>query len=78
MKETQHINKSLAALGDVINALTNQAEYVPYRNSKLTHILQDCLSGESKTLMFVNCSPSEKDISETVCSLQVRLPCALI
>jgi hypothetical protein len=53
MKEAQHINKSLSALGDCIQALCARQDHVPYRNSKLTQVLQDSLGGEAKTLMYV-------------------------
>ena len=43
LKEAQHINKSLAALGDVIFALAQKSAHVPYRNSKLTQVLQSSL-----------------------------------
>ncbi|KAK3000639.1 hypothetical protein RJ639_020766 [Escallonia herrerae] len=70
LKETQNINRSLSALGDVIAALATKSPHVPFRNSKLTHLLQDSLgSGDSKALMFVQISPHENDLSETLCSL---------
>ncbi|KAJ6819708.1 kinesin-like protein KIN-14N [Iris pallida] len=70
LKETQAINKSLSALRDVICALTNKKDHIPYRNSKLTHILQPCLGKDSKTLMFVNISPEASSSAESFCSLQ--------
>nr|XP_033511856.1 kinesin-like protein KIN-14R isoform X1 [Nicotiana tomentosiformis] len=69
LKEAQNINRSLSALGDVISALANRSNHIPYRNSKLTHLLQDSLGGDSKALMFVQISPSDKDLSETISSL---------
>ncbi|KAI3857410.1 hypothetical protein MKX03_024428 [Papaver bracteatum] len=69
LKETQNINRSLSALGDVISALATKSPHIPFRNSKLTHLLQDSLGGDSKTLMFVQISPNENDLSETLCSL---------
>jgi len=68
-KEAIEINKSLTALGDVIEAVAKRHRQVPYRNHKLTQILQDSLGGTAKTLMFVNCSPAWSNISETIMSL---------
>lgn len=56
LREAQCINKSLSALGDVINALRCKHAHVPFRNSRLTYLLQDSLSGDSKTLMMVQVS----------------------
>ncbi|XP_057427002.1 kinesin-like protein KIN-14S [Lotus japonicus] len=69
LKESQFINKSLSALGDVISALASKSAHIPYRNSKLTHMLQSSLGGDCKTLMFVQVSPSDADVGETLCSL---------
>lgn len=57
LREAQCINKSLSALGDVINALRGKHSHVPFRNSRLTYLLQDSLSGDSKTLMMVQVRP---------------------
>lgn len=70
LKETVNINKSLSCLADVFLALSSKASHVPYRNSKLTMLLQDCLSGEGKSLMFVNVSPTVASTQETICSLR--------
>lgn len=70
LKEAQHINKSLATLGDVFMSLLSHNGHIPYRNSRLTYLLQDSLGGDSKTLMFVNVSADESDAPETVSSLQ--------
>ncbi|KAJ3031084.1 kinesin-like nuclear fusion protein, partial [Rhizophlyctis rosea] len=72
LKETQAINRSLSALGDVVERLGEGGGegHVPFRNSKLTYLLQNSLGGNSKTLMFVNVSPLEKNFGETLCSLR--------
>ncbi|KIW02369.1 uncharacterized protein PV09_06192 [Verruconis gallopava] len=72
LKETQNINKSLSCLGDVIGALGSKGEsgHIPYRNSKLTYLLQFSLGGNSKTLMFVMVSPLQAHLSETLTSLK--------
>ncbi|CAJ1049900.1 kinesin-like protein KIFC3 isoform X2 [Xyrichtys novacula] len=70
LREAQCINKSLSALGDVISALRSKHSHVPFRNSRLTYLLQDSLSGDSKTLMMVQVSPLPSNLSESVCSLK--------
>uniref|UniRef100_A0A7N0TSM4 Uncharacterized protein n=1 Tax=Kalanchoe fedtschenkoi TaxID=63787 RepID=A0A7N0TSM4_KALFE len=70
LKEAQHINRSLSALGDVIASLAQKNPHVPYRNSKLTQLLQDSLGGQAKTLMFVHISPEFDAVSETISTLK--------
>ncbi|KAL9831214.1 Kinesin-like protein KIN-14F [Arabidopsis thaliana] len=70
LKEAQHINKSLSALGDVIYALAQKSSHVPYRNSKLTQVLQDSLGGQAKTLMFVHINPEVNAVGETISTLK--------
>ncbi|CAN1253853.1 Kinesin-like protein KIN-14J [Linum perenne] len=70
LREAQHINKSLSALGDVIFALAQKSQHVPYRNSKLTQVLQSSLGGQAKTLMFVQLNPDLDSYSETLSTLK--------
>ncbi|XP_030947195.1 kinesin-like protein KIN-14I [Quercus lobata] len=70
LKEAQHINRSLSALGDVIASLAQKNPHVPYRNSKLTQLLQDSLGGQAKTLMFVHISPEPDAIGESISTLK--------
>ncbi|XP_040999318.1 kinesin-like protein KIN-14K isoform X7 [Juglans microcarpa x Juglans regia] len=70
LKEAQHINKSLSALGDVIFALAQKNPHVPYRNSKLTQVLQSSLGGQAKTLMFVQLNPDVNSYSESLSTLK--------
>ncbi|XP_057699265.1 kinesin-like protein KIFC3 [Corythoichthys intestinalis] len=70
LREAQHINKSLSALGDVINALRCKHAHVPFRNSRLTFLLRDSLTGDGKTLLVVQVSPVSTDAGESLCSLK--------
>ncbi|KAG4991607.1 hypothetical protein JHK87_025064 [Glycine soja] len=69
LKETQNINRSLSALGDVISALATKSSHIPFRNSNLTHLLQHSLGAHSNALMFVQINSNENYLSETIFSL---------
>lgn len=70
LKEGTLINQSLSSLGNVITALSKaKGTYVPYRNSKLTILLQDSLGGNTKTVMIVNVGPADYNYDETLISL---------
>ncbi|TFK76420.1 kinesin heavy chain [Pluteus cervinus] len=71
LEEAKKINKSLSALGMVINALTDpKTKHIPYRDSKLTRILQESLGGNSRTTLIINCSPCSYNESETLSTLR--------
>ncbi|KAJ6737536.1 KINESIN-LIKE PROTEIN, partial [Salix viminalis] len=74
LEEAKTINKSLSALGNVINALTcgpsARSSHIPFRDSKLTRILQDALGGNSRTVLLCCCSPSPSNALETLSTLR--------
>lgn len=75
LEEAKKINKSLSALGNVINALTEAPtakgnRHIPYRDSKLTRILQESLGGNSRTTLIINCSPAGYNDAETLSTLR--------
>ncbi|XP_052475367.1 kinesin-like protein KIFC3 [Carassius gibelio] len=70
LKEAQNINRSLLALGDVIQALKAHQTHIPFRNSRLTYLLQDSLGKGNKTAMVVQVSSLESNVGETLCSLK--------
>jgi hypothetical protein len=70
LKEGSKINLSLSALGNVISALSEKSKHIPYRDSKLTRLLQDSLGGNTKTLMVAAISPADYNFDETMSTLR--------
>jgi chromosome segregation ATPase len=70
LKEAGFINKSLSALGNVMEALDRKASHIPFRDSKLTYMLQDSLGGNSRTMMVVTVNPVDNSYDESVHALQ--------
>ena len=71
LEEAKMINKSLSALGMVINSLTDgKSFHIPYRDSKLTRILSESLGGNAKTCLIITCSPSSYNEAETLSTLR--------
>mmetsp|Transcript_31214 Transcript_31214/g.62040 ORF Transcript_31214/g.62040 Transcript_31214/m.62040 type:complete len:532 (+) Transcript_31214:131-1726(+) len=71
LKEANNINLSLTALGNVIKALIDpKCTHVPYRDSKLTRLLQNSLGGNAKTVMCANCGPADYNYDETISTLR--------
>uniref|UniRef100_A0A4W5NQ77 Kinesin-like protein n=1 Tax=Hucho hucho TaxID=62062 RepID=A0A4W5NQ77_9TELE len=69
LDEAKNINKSLSSLGNVISALAEGSGYIPYRDSKMTRILQDSLGGNCRTTIVICASPSAYNESETKSTL---------
>ncbi|CAL8366220.1 unnamed protein product [Boreogadus saida] len=69
LDEAKNINKSLSSLGNVISALAEGTAYIPYRDSKMTRILQDSLGGNCRTTIIICASPSSYNESETKSTL---------
>lgn len=72
-REAGMINQSLLTLGRVINALVDKASHVPYRESKLTRLLQDSLGGRTKTYIIATVSPAKSNLEETLSTLEYAL-----
>lgn len=70
LKEASKINRALSSLGNVISALAENSPHIPYRDSKLTRLLQDSLGGNSKTIMIANIGPSSYNYNETLTTLR--------
>jgi hypothetical protein len=70
LKEAQYINKSLSSLGDVMEALDQKQKHIPFRNSKLTYLLQNALGGNAKTVMIFTVCPTDLTSDETLFTLQ--------
>lgn len=70
LEEAKKINSSLSALGNVIDALADRRPHVPYRDSRLTRILEDSIGGNCRTTLLVACSPSPSQAAETLSSLR--------
>ena len=80
LEEAKHINSSLSALGNVIAALANSSGkvgtfYIPYRSSKLTRVLTNCLSTESKIVVLATLGPAKSSYFESVSTLQFATRC---
>jgi len=72
LEESKNINKSLSSLGNVIAALTDKQkrEHVPYRDSKITRLLEDSLGGNCKTTMMAMISPAAEGFGESISTLK--------
>lgn len=66
LRETSHINRSLSALSDVLGALSERRSHIPYRNSRLTRLLQDSIGGDAKLLLMLCVSPAQRYLTESL------------
>ena len=74
LEEAKHINRSLSALGDVMAALAGKGRsHVPFRNSKLTQLLQDSLCGQAKAMMFIHIAPEVHPLLLLLLLLMVKM-----
>jgi kinesin family protein C2/C3 len=78
LKEAQHINKSLSALGDVVAALLEKRAHVPFRNSKLTRLLADSLGGDAKVALLAHLAPESASMPETASTLLFAQRCSRV
>ena len=70
LEEAKKINMSLSSLGNVINSLCKGKEHIPYRDSKITRLLQESLGGNYKTSLIVACSPHPNNFEDTISTLK--------
>ena len=75
LKEAQHVNKSLSSLSDVMSALSKGLRQVPYRNSKLTFLLQNVINDHTKVAMVVNVCPLPNRLGESIYDLTFASQC---
>ena len=78
LKEAQHINKSLSALGDVVAALLEKRAHVPFRNSKLTRFLADSLGGNARVALLAHLAPEPASLPETASTLLFAQRCSRV
>ncbi|PNH10154.1 Kinesin-4 [Tetrabaena socialis] len=69
LREANAINSSLSALGSVMHSLAAKSKHIPFRNSKLTELLADSLSGHAKVLMFMHVAPESSSVGESISTL---------
>ena len=70
LREAQYINKSLSGLGNVISSLCQKKSHIPYRDSKLTHLLSDSFGGNTRTYIIATISPANVNLIETLSTLR--------